>query len=402
MTTYNDPWAGIRQLQFRKQTIDHPAWQGDTLGGGYSTDAWSEAVWGADQDTLNAGGYNSKYQLKRPEEVEPGLFRLVVQQPGMHKYDTAEVYYRVDPETGMGVMVDDPTATRQTSSKDKWQDRLEKRILPLIATVLSAGYGAEALAGMGAGGAGAAGTGGVNLGAAGGATAADFGMMAGAGGVPTYGGIGAAEAAGVGAGAAGAGAAAPGAAGIKTLGTLPALSEPLAGLGPTGGLMSTAPLFMEAMPALGATAAGTVLPALGAGAAGAGAGGLLSGIDPTLLQLGGAALGAASSQDQEQTTTTKNEPWGPAQDWIKSNIASGQALQQKYTDQPFSPGQQTAYGNLYGLLNSYNTEMLPGLLGNANAMSQGYDRYAPKETRSKPKFGAVGSTWAPGLLKFGG
>ncbi|MBK7515470.1 MAG: hypothetical protein IPI51_07620, partial [Betaproteobacteria bacterium] len=191
MTTYNDPWAGIRQLQFRKQTIDHPAWQGDTLGGGYSTDAWSESVWGADQDTLNAGGYNSKYQLKRPEEVEPGLFRLVVQQPGMHKYDTAEVYYRVDPETGMGVMVDDPTATRQTSSKDKWQDRLEQRILPLIATVLTAGYGAEALAGMGAGGAGAAGTGGVNLGAAGGATAADFGMIPAAGGGATYGGIGA-------------------------------------------------------------------------------------------------------------------------------------------------------------------------------------------------------------------
>ena len=157
----------------------------------------------------------------------------------------------------------------------------------------------------------------------------------------------------------------------------------------------------------GSAAAGAAGAAGSAGglmnaAAPAAAGGLLSGIDPTLLQLGGAALGAASSQDQEQTTTTKNEPWGPAQDWIKSNIAAGQALQQKYTDQPFSPGQQTAYGNLYGLLNSYNTEMLPGLLGNANAMSQGYDRYAPKETRSKPKFGAVGSTWAPGLLKFGG
>ena len=157
----------------------------------------------------------------------------------------------------------------------------------------------------------------------------------------------------------------------------------------------------------GGAAAGAAGAAGGAGglinaAAPAAAGGLLSGISPTLLQLGGAALGAASSQDQEQTTTTKNEPWGPAQDWIKSNIAAGQALQQKYTDQPFSSGQQTAYGNLYGLLNSYNTEMLPGLLGNANAMSQGYDRYAPKETRSKPKFGAVGSTWAPGLLKFGG
>ena len=157
----------------------------------------------------------------------------------------------------------------------------------------------------------------------------------------------------------------------------------------------------------GGAAAGAAGAAGGAGglinaAAPAAAGGLLSGISPTLLQLGGAALGAASSQDQEQTTTTKNEPWGPAQDWIKSNVAAGQALQQKYTDQPFSPGQQAAYGNLYGLLNSFNTEMLPGLLGNANAMSQGYDRYAPKETRSKPKFGAVGSTWAPGLLKFGG
>ena len=344
MTTYNDPWAGIRQLQFRKQTIDHPAWQGDTLGGGYSTDAWSEAVWGADQDTLNAGGYNSKYQLDRPEEVEPGLFRLVVQQPGAHKYDTAEVYYRVDPETGMGVMVDDPTATRQTSSKDKWQDRLEQRILPLAGAVLTAGYGAEALAGMGAGGA-AAPTG---------MTAEQAAMLAANSPVGNAGGLAAWEAAQAGSAAAGAAGAA----------------------GSAGGLMNAA--------------------------APAAAGGLLSGISPTLLQLGGAALGAASSQDQEQTTTTKNEPWGPAQDWIKDNIAAGQALQKRYTDQPFSPGQQAAYGNLYGLLNSFNTEMLPGLLGNANAMSQGYDRYAPKETRSKPKFGAVGSTWAPGLLKFGG
>ena len=389
MTTYNDPWAGIRQLQFRKQTIDHPAWQGDQEAGGYSTDAWSEAVWGADQDALNAGGYNSKYQLDRPEEVAPNVFRLRLQQPGAHKYDTADAFYAVDPTTGMGTLVEDPTPTREISSREQWRDRLETRILPIAGAVLSAGYGSQALAGVGSG---TAGTGaGVNLGLGGGATAADFGMIPAAGGGATYGGIGAAEAAGAAAASGGAGVGS----GLLQLGTLPTLSEPLAALGPTGGLMSTAPLFMEAMPALGATAAGTVLPALGAG-------GLLSGIDPTLLQLGGAALGAASSQDQEQTTTTKNEPWGPAQDWIKSNIAAGQALQQKYTDQPFSPGQQTAYGNLYGLLNSFNTEMLPGLLGNANAMSQGYDRYAPKETRSKPKFGAVGSTWAPGLLKFGG
>jgi hypothetical protein len=158
-TAAADPWAGIRQLQFRKQTIYYPAWGGDQEAGGYSTDAGSQAdVWGADQDALNAGGYNSKYQLDRPEEVEPGLFKLVVQRPGMHKYDTAEVYYRVDPETGMGTMVDDPTATRQVSSREKWRDRLEKRILPIAGAVLTAGYGAEALAGMGGGAApGAAG-----------------------------------------------------------------------------------------------------------------------------------------------------------------------------------------------------------------------------------------------------
>jgi hypothetical protein len=168
--------------------------------------------------------------------------------------------------------------------------------------------------------------------------------------------------------------------GIGTLGTIAAGSGPVAPLSTLG------------------TAAATQLPDV-AGLVGAGAAGLLS---PTLAQLGGAALGALSSQDQEQTKTQVNEPWKPAQDWIKSNIAAGQGLQKQYTEQPFSPGQQTAYGNLYGLLNSYNKEVLPGLLSNANAMSQGYDRYAPKETRAKPSFGQIGSTWNPGLLKFGG
>jgi hypothetical protein len=168
--------------------------------------------------------------------------------------------------------------------------------------------------------------------------------------------------------------------GIGTLGTI------AAGSGPVAPLSTMGPAAVSQLPNV-------------AGLVGAGAAGLLS---PTLAQLGGAALGALSSQDQEQTKTQTNEPWKPAQDWIKSNIAAGQGLQKQYTEQPFSPGQQTAYGNLYGLLNSYNKEVFPGLLSNANAMSQGYDRYAPKETRAKPSFGAIGSTWNPGLLKFGG
>ncbi len=336
MTTYNDQWAGIRRLQFRQFDPDNP---GYLLPGG---------VWDVDDNALAAGGYNTKYK-DRPEEVAPNVFRVTVQQPGAHKYDTADAFYAVDPTTGMGTLVEDPTATRQVSSREKWRDRLEKRILPIAGAVLTAGYGAEALAGMGAGGAGA--------GAA----------EAGAGALMDYG-VGSA-----------------------------ALDSAATGWGLTEGAGAAAS---------GAGSAGAAGAAGGGGLLGAAApsaaGGLLRGISPTLLQLGGAALGAASSQDQEQTTTTKNEPWSAAQPWIKDNIAAGQALQKRYTDQPFSPGQQAAYGNLYGLLNSFNTEMLPGLLGNANAMSQGYDRYAPKETRSKPKFGAVGSTWAPGLLKFGG
>ena len=233
-------------------------------------------------------------------------------------------------------------------------------------------------AGMGAGGAAQVGA----TGAGGGMTAEQAAMLAANSPVGNAGGLAAWEAAQA------------GAPGLLQLGGTGGVN-----LGAAGG--ATAADFGMIPAAGGAATYGGIGAAEAAGAAAA-ARGLLSGISPTLLQLGGAALGAASSQDQEQTTTTKNEPWGPAQDWIKSNIAAGQALQQKYTDQPFSSGQQTAYGNLYGLLNSYNTEMLPGLLGNANAMSQGYDRYAPKETRSKPKFGAVGSTWAPGLLKFGG
>jgi hypothetical protein len=138
------------------------------------------------------------------------------------------------------------------------------------------------------------------------------------------------------------------------------------------------------------------------GAATSGLGSVLSGIDPTLLQLGGAALGALSSGDQEQKQTGTREPWGPAQDWIKSNITRGQELQKRYEQTPFSPQQATAYQNLYGTINAAN-QMAPGLLGNFNQqMTQGYDRFAPKESRGRPTFSPLTAAWNPGLLNWGG
>lgn len=211
LSAASDPWAGIRQLKFSQRTVEQPS---VAVSDSYSTNPYTETLWGVDQDALQAGGFNTKY-AGVPEEVEPGLFKITVQRPGMHKYDTAEAYYRVDPETGMGVMVDDPTATRQTSSKDKWQDRLEKRILPIAGTVLGAG------AALGAAGYGA-GLGGVTGGAAapgaasGAMTAEQAAMLAANAPVGNAGGLAAWEAAQ--AGAAGA------------AGSLPAASGGLSGV----------------------------------------------------------------------------------------------------------------------------------------------------------------------------
>ncbi|MBK6790884.1 MAG: hypothetical protein IPG77_25525, partial [Betaproteobacteria bacterium] len=92
----------------------------------------------------------------------------------MHKYDTADAFYAVDPTTGMGTLVEDPTPTREISSREQWRDNLEGDVLPLIAVALSSFAAAGAAGAMGAGGAGAGTGAGVNLGAAGGATAADW------------------------------------------------------------------------------------------------------------------------------------------------------------------------------------------------------------------------------------
>lgn len=81
----------------------------------------------------------------------------------------------------------------------------------------------------------------------------------------------------------------------------------------------------------------------------------------------GAALGAAGSKDQTQTSS--REPWGPAQPWMKDNISKGQDLQKFYENNPFNDVQK---GALQGLLDVSNTgtQALPSLLDFANRMGQ--------------------------------
>jgi hypothetical protein len=67
-------------------------------------------------DHSGLGQYQSKYNTFEPVPGHPGMFRATLQQPGKHKYDTMEAFYKVDPATGQASLVGTPTATRQQSS----------------------------------------------------------------------------------------------------------------------------------------------------------------------------------------------------------------------------------------------------------------------------------------------
>lgn len=96
-------------------------------------------------------------------------------------------------------------------------------------------------------------------------------------------------------------------------------------------------------------------------------GGVISGInDLTGGNLGGIVgglLGAAAGKDT--TTSASKDPWGPAQPYLKENLARNQRMQDYYMANPFSQEQQTAY---QGLLNTNANGMAnaPVMSGMAN------------------------------------
>jgi hypothetical protein len=143
--------------------------------------------------------------------------------------------------------------------------------------------------------------------------------------------------------------------------------------------LSTAGLGIGSVPAVG--------PGLSAASAAGGGGGILSGLGKalgggnalsTVGQIVGGIAGALDSRDK--TVENKREPWGPAQDWIKSNIAQGQQLQQQLQAQPFNQAQQAGMSNIYGLLDMANRGaggLFGGLQGVANNT---FDRSNPRKT----------------------
>lgn len=147
-----------------------------------------------------------------------------------------------------------------------------------------------------------------------------------------------------------------------------------------------------------APGAAVTSPAIANGVGAAAASSIPDWLSKNLGGLAGAALGAASSQDQEQTTT--RDPWKPAQPFLQQQIDRGIALSKQYADQPFSQQQQTAYNNFGGLLNAINGGaggLLQGMSANASGANN-YDRSNPRRALTGSSFDLSG--FAPGLLQF--
>lgn len=260
-------------------------------GGGETTagnmDLWSfGSDWGQSPEL---SPYRSKYE--RITDIGGGKVVARMQRPGMHKYDTMDVTYALDPSTGRYVMEGEPEFRREVSSMQQMVHD------PFDAAAKFAGS-AAALYGAATG---------VNA------------LLGGAGG-----GFGAAEAGLLSGGDAGI-AAASGSGGIGTLGTLPSIAAPMAPISAAG---AVAPITAAQMaPSL----TSLTLPALAAapamGGASAGGGSLLSKIpgpvgefiagNPKLSQglfslLGGALGGGGAFSSGGGGSVA---PAGPAKQW---------------------------------------------------------------------------------------
>jgi hypothetical protein len=186
---------------------------------------------------------------------------------------------------------------------------------------------------------------------------------------------------------------------IAAAGAMPGFTT--AGLGAGAGLTAAEMAALYGGPGGGTMGSGLLS---GAGSAGSALGSAASGVANALTGsnvlggLAGAALGAASSKDQEQSTS--RDPWKPAQPFLESLLNQGSALSQKYMDQPFSPQQQTAYNNFGGLLNTIN-QNAGGLLAGFGANASGANQYSRgRGPLTGSSFDMAG--FKPGALSFFG
>ena len=113
----------------------------------------------------------------------------------------------------------------------------------------------------------------------------------------------------------------------------------------------------------------------------------------SFLGIGAAILGGLlGRKNKGSTTTAKQEPWGPAQQYLIDNLATNKQLQDWYQQNPFNPQQKQAYQNLYADQDNFRGNVAPGLMQFANnMMGSQYRRQAP----ARP---GAGAGYTGGLL----
>ena len=139
--------------------------------------------------------------------------------------------------------------------------------------------------------------------------------------------------------------------------------------------------------------------ASGGGSGGVGVGDVVKGVGGTGSLIGaglGAVAGALDSKDKEATSS--RDPWAPMQPYLLGLAEDGRGLYNQLKAQPFSQAQQTAYGNVGGLLDVLN-QNAGGLLQGMQANATGQNQFVRGQPRALTGSAPIdGMAFTPGLL----
>ena len=151
-----------------------------------------------------------------------------------------------------------------------------------------------------------------------------------------------------------------------------------------------------------ATAGAPVCAEYGGGAGGGAGSGIGAAVKTALGANGGLAAGllgglAGAVDSGDKSATSSRDPWAPMQPYLLGLAKDGADLYQKYRQQPFSPAQQTAYGNVGGLLDALN-QSAPALLAAMQQTAGGDHQFVRGQQNRIPTYAGPGFNFQPGAF----